>query len=785
MPPKRQQNPYDTVFDFFFASKPQKKGGKKPTGPGVNIPNLSGAAGAFAEMAGNLTLYPVNMIMGNINQQFQNLGGIIDWRYELGSLGQEDMYGLVSGEKGEEGAYGEVGATKTRTVRVRLGDLSSFIANPNKYIDAAFKKYRTEQNWARFGAITRSMSAAQLGLYAKWSGLDSATAGQVSSIVSGGANIISDSVIKDPKVKRAAYNAAVDYSRGRFDIDEAHLRAAANASEADIGWKKDKKLQVFTDELVSHGYSSRTASVMAQKFWGSRLDSDDLGFMGKTVQQSAKRVLLDKLRRAAAEARLAGDNRTYQRIRNVSRAIASLNNSWGFGRKGVPANLGQIVGRLGFLGRYFKDNFAGGEIIMHALTGDLFGGPVSDLYGISYSKQLGFTDGSADPTKASSVWFGRDTGQGKLLHGLYYWHPANVVKGFLWDGRHWKRWSIDKITGKIRKDLLAWQIYQRMPGVVMQGFIEKFRTRITDRAKALIVKGIQKGYEAIFKGSLEVIVKTSVREALVGFVTQAISQIIGSTVPGIGNIAAILVDLALMVVNFLGEKLLKLLFKIVAIVVLGLLALLLLGVAGVAEFFGGSHGGTDFIHRTYNYPISGSVSDYEQIGEVDPDLWSDVVIPDDYSGSCPLPGSMLRCTQGHDGDDSIYHQQTLAVDFGVVAGTPVVAPHDGVILLANSVNICGDGSGTSYGGWIVLREINADGSPGFTWNFIHVHPAVSVGQYVNAGDLLGTIDGPATATWNECWTNPHLHTHVEDQSGKFVDAEALLRAIGCNFGECL
>ncbi len=109
---------------------------------------------------------------------------------------------------------------------------------------------------------------------------------------------------------------------------------------------------------------------------------------------------------------------------------------------------------------------------------------------------------------------------------------------------------------------------------------------------------------------------------------------------------------------------------------------------------------------------------------------------------CPLPGTPL-VTQGFGQNPEIYAQYGDAghngIDFGVPEGTPVYAPHDGIVTLK-------DHGTKDYGLYVVIT----DGRRHSTLAHLSQVQVVD-GQKISQGDVVGKSGKSGDAT------GPHLH----------------------------
>lgn len=113
------------------------------------------------------------------------------------------------------------------------------------------------------------------------------------------------------------------------------------------------------------------------------------------------------------------------------------------------------------------------------------------------------------------------------------------------------------------------------------------------------------------------------------------------------------------------------------------------------------------------------------------------------------------------------------LDIAEAAGAPIVATNSGTITVATKMccteySVGGDGS-YGYGNWIEVRHDN-----GYNSRYAHLMEfAVSPGDRVNRGQVVGYMGGGrgmAGAGWS---TGPHLHFEVWDAQGPFDPLDVL------------
>ena len=102
----------------------------------------------------------------------------------------------------------------------------------------------------------------------------------------------------------------------------------------------------------------------------------------------------------------------------------------------------------------------------------------------------------------------------------------------------------------------------------------------------------------------------------------------------------------------------------------------------------------------------------------------------------------------HFGDVDDWHSKAHAgVDFAAKGGTPIHAVENGYVIIAKN--------SSSYGNYVVISH--GTGTDGNSYATLYAHQTsycVSVGQYVNKGDVIGYVGSTGRSTGN------HLHLEL-------------------------
>lgn len=129
-------------------------------------------------------------------------------------------------------------------------------------------------------------------------------------------------------------------------------------------------------------------------------------------------------------------------------------------------------------------------------------------------------------------------------------------------------------------------------------------------------------------------------------------------------------------------------------------------------------------------------------------------------------GAMVPVSQGYHGETSHKGLSAYAIDFPVPVGTPVYAAREGIVVGSEGSNTLGGASPEyrKFANYVIVEH--SDGTMG---NYFHLRQngaAVSVGQKVSKGDLLGYSGNTGYSS------GPHLHFSVSK-----VDPVSMRRAM--------
>lgn len=146
--------------------------------------------------------------------------------------------------------------------------------------------------------------------------------------------------------------------------------------------------------------------------------------------------------------------------------------------------------------------------------------------------------------------------------------------------------------------------------------------------------------------------------------------------------------------------------------------------------------------------------DYANDFAIDPSMLGSLGIPGVGGAHAPTHGPI---TSGFGPRWGTFHNGT---DFGAPIGTPMYAAKSGQVVAA--------GPASGYGLWIRIQT-----DDGELLEYGHNDTNyVSVGQRVNAGQVIGTVGNRGYST------GPHLHFGVRNAAGQWIDPVPWLRGNG-------
>jgi hypothetical protein len=779
---KKEQtpDPYGTLFDFVFAA--QKKGKRKGRPSDWSVPPVtSGLAEGLVHIAAAPGQYAVESLMKDMNDEANAL--------QVAKVQPTRGYNVYVGG---------------------LGGMGMMLTDPRKYFSIRQKKYKDGKKYARVGGGSRVMDSAIFALMAKSSGLDNSTAAGFgfnlfqqdiplyTNAFGSEASHLSRYIRSQEAMRVMSETYGMKYHQVTKDEMEQIVSASYNAGAfAPPGTArndmkkgdKDARLDHMKQALVTKGLSQDEAEWAAEDFWGSRNDDDDMG-LWLTDEKKDDKTEEERIRKKSLDALLwkvqmikdrEPDPAKKARLTAFQRRVSEYAQSG----KTLPFALGTHIGRIYHIQGWIRSagdpatkillngrvdellkqlNMGGGlNYYVTGLVGKVGG---ADKYGANIFLRPSLPAGATP--RSRDIYIQRFTA------AMFYFHPVNVVKGMIWDGRYWA-WLAKRAEDRgnmSRRDLYK-KIAARYPRSVMNRMSRWLESKTVGNLKSFGYKALEKaGFFRWAAGKLgREVIGLPVREIVKQLLIKGITVLVGATVlPGIGGIIGFVADQIINIGISIASKFIKPVFEVGILLFWGILALLLI------TGFVFVDGTKKKMHRYVNPPINAVAP--AQGGPFDEEDWAEESTPpDDYDGTCFASGG-IRCTQGPCGSFSHLENGDRAVDLvwgGMTSSSGIRAPADGKVLSSSVYNTrCEDG--TMMGGIVYFRD-----SSGYTWIFVHAKP-VATGS-VSAGETIGIVQTKPETQEGDCWTGAHAHVMIRDPSGQLVNAEQFLNSeeVGCSF----
>ncbi|MBN1619013.1 hypothetical protein JW887_06785 [Candidatus Dojkabacteria bacterium] len=608
--PKKEQTSYDTVFDFFFASRKSPKKKDKPGKP-IQLPPLTGAVGGIAEMGSNALKYPVEKVLGNVNDEIDSIGSVF-------------LQQPVSGMK----------------VQVGPASFGSFFMNPRKAIAKAVSRYNDNKKMALIGAGTRMMDAGLVALWAKMIGLSSEEAVTIgdsaynmdSSILGQQRTGIKANIAQQSAIKNQAYIIAkkIGASKGLTDAQikaleqdlHTQIGNSYEAGNIDVSYASSQNLErkrlrseSLENGLVAYGFNAAVAKDTSESIWGKAADTKDFGFSWDSGERKLRirsyQTTIERLKLIRDDAKKAGD---HSKARGIDRMIGFLNSYTDSSRPlGAFGSFGKFVGGTQHIFNWMKD-MSGGRLLSFLLVGD------TDAFekmtsGLKLWKRDYKDESEKFGLAGYTLWKNDGTRLGKFGEAWHYLHPVNLVKGLVWDGRLYARISQMFASGSpAEKALLGLAgltpkqlMYKAFNAV--SGLLAKSFGATVAKVKQEMAKYIIKGLEKILGRSFQHLIGLPLQEALKQVLISVLTQVLGNAVlPGVGFVIGFAVDIALWLGMFVWERLMKPFLEFVALIFLGGFAYFLISMVGISDalglgFINGEYAGFTMF-RSLNPPLT-------------------------------------------------------------------------------------------------------------------------------------------------------------------------------------
>lgn len=784
--PQQPQTPYDTLFAIIFGQQKPSRSRSKP-GPGVSMPPMTGVGEVLGQVATAPWMYPTDQVLTDIDK-------------ELDKSFQAKVKVLEAGDSSAE-------------INVGVGGIFKLIGNPRGFIDKAFAGYKYGEKLGRWGAVSRTMDQGLLAIMAKRKGLSGGTAwaiGNSASDINRTTGGVGNTIPGQTAGYVAQRNAAVNYTKygsKQFStgvkISEDEMREMMLKSEKAIVPAGDSRAQkiarrdALRAELAGKGYAGTDVDDFLDEVWGKETDDGDFGIAVSGISGGQQKNI--QIRSWKSAIKLVEQERNactdLKRQRELDKMIVFMKK---YESGGAFLTLGRGIGTVRNLNEWRKDSLSSGVFIGAFLTGNA--SKISDIFTAGGFRGEDLTFLKEDPSWAGNVNIGRNaqnqvtsvygmqgpksfmvgtnSRSGKVLEALYYWHPVNIIKGAVWDGRLWAKLArhydvagnatlaarYTKLASRTPKQMLSMLRNRLTKWLGTKSFLGKLQDGVKKKVLDWGVKLLGKASADLAALPFKELLKQILAKILTQLITKLLGQVIANAVlPGIGIVVGIVLDIAMKV----AVKLAKPMVELIVLLLFGAVALVFIICAGTTNM-------TKNLMRNLNNPITaldGTESPGPTVGQ---DQWADSSIAP--SGlSCLTPVSSISCTQGSCGDTSHARSGTRAVDIawgGMRSTSRLYAPTGGTVRVVTADKVCSDG--THHGGVVEFTDVN-----GYTWTIYHVKGVTS--GTVAAGQPLAEVMFSPQVQKGRCWTGAHAHVEVQDPSGNYVDAPTFLNTAGCSF----
>jgi hypothetical protein len=776
----KREEVYSSLFDLIF-SEDKSKGGNPLEG--VDTSSLSGVGRGLAEMAAYPTVYPAKQLVNDFSFQTGlvtsvKLEPLPGFKMEVGAANALDFF--LHPQSFIDAAW------KDYKDAEKLARFSGQL----KYIDGgkfAVQAHRLGMSWSDAIALGSTVQDS--------TGIDPrvirgdprATSGQVRDLtakkvipgrfdrISGGAKAglgpgrtTSGTVSSMQRGINAEFDVAIkDLERmGGITLTPAQRsEVKADLSSfwqqtANIPDKANRKLRFRT---LLDGYSKTfngrtlylfrsTKNSLESGIWGSG-DHRDFGYFSPDIPAAAGEDFTARLRYASerSQVKKLDDLIAHTQDANLRRDLINYRNTFVdyiTGKKvKLSYSLGTTFGRAFYINKWRKDNIGQGKLLGSLLVGgafdfknniwksgfaDTFLSGYKDSFTGRYRFELGFAEGN------------RNNWVGKYVDAYYYWHPVNIAKGIFWDGRTFKKlndWGLisNVDAERLIKFMPAQWLAKLQKGTVGKAF-NSVVGGISYPMKGVLAHWAKKNLaEYAGREVADIVSKVALKDLLTKIIQKIVVQALGSVIPGIGNVAAVLADAVITLGWWMAEKVLKPLISFLILIGLGIISTIIIQGVGLFSFKG----------QTYTQPYVADPVDFHSghliYGPVDYDFPED---PDGglgvnyplYSGAELFYGGAVLSGSAY----QIWEQ--AAAEFGVNASLVLVYPgsywYDVAI---GEAAWCFSASGTIY---CKAAEISSAGSALLTGLFRHelVHQA----QHANGG-----FSNWSQMRWRE-WGAEHL-----------------------------
>lgn len=621
-----QEKVYSSLYDLIFSQK--KKGKFEPSD--YNVPVLSGVGQALTEIAVNPLVYPVEAITGDLAFQ-ANLAS--ETTYFDSGDGLKIQVGVGSAanfinnpRKFIDKAFSKYEEGKKSA---RIGSLMKGVDGAIFYLQARKAGFSHASALGIGNAIgTSQWDYTMRGAPRKrgrWKGeydyknknkdKEKGVGGSGSSglerpthygFASSQARGIGSNVRRVVNEYEKKYGKLSPSDRKK--MEQGLIKKIRNIGKSGDKVSRNRDLDSF---VKGWGINNTLALDVANDVFGDRANNRDFGFvvpgLDAKASEKIKQRAIDSLTKEI-DHRIANetDIAIKRNLQGIRRKF--FNQANGVDMRGL-SYLGSRIGNLMYMRSWFKDHISGGQLLAGIATGGLLDYK-STAHKSGYFNAFGSTagwnkfDAGSNPDGLVFQYFdgrikpgfrggspskGDLNLMGRVSEAYYYWHPMNIVKGAVWDGRlYYRLWKNGKL--KITEDRLK-KLTGLMPSQVLGKFYGK---KVSNFFKT------GAGSKLLAKLGLKNISTLPLREILRKVMTEVIKKIFKLTAVTLTGPWGLVLDAAMMLAETVIMKIAKPLIQLLTLAFFGMIAFFILIGTGLFS----THGRTTKAQRNLNAPIT-------------------------------------------------------------------------------------------------------------------------------------------------------------------------------------
>ena len=511
---KQYESLMGSLFKVIFAANRKGKVYGKETRDKAD--ELSGLSYGLFQILLNPGLYPVNQALGELD-------GLIDKSTSLVDLELKSKGGHYPGD--------DYGVSKASwNFRFGVSSLFRMINDPRGFAKQGYNKYKAQRIWASIGGATNNaMDGALFAAWAKKRGLSFGESLDVGRAFADRPIYEEDHAEYQEKVaKLIALQEEKALGVLKNKLQEAFLKARAQED-------KDKRLDEMQKLVEAEGASSGDAANFAERVFGKRGD-DSYGILSTDKPEVRGRSeAMNLLIMGGKKGKPAGKIEA-QILKNYLGGLSS----------GGMLTPGASIGKMIFTGKWLADGIGRGQFFTDFIMGDFAALRLvkdKDFKLMANGSEVLDEDGKP---KTLKLMVPQESPMGKISGSLYYYHPANILRG-LWDGSFWLK--LAQRGNTIDSRSLFFLLHKISPGQLLAPTFKFLREKVINVIiKKLGIKTLLAQGRKLLKKALKVLL---------------------NGIPGGGIVAGFLMDL-------IGEKVMMFMLEIGILVLFGLASLVVI-----------------------------------------------------------------------------------------------------------------------------------------------------------------------------------------------------------------